>query len=110
MVEAQSRLQIASVYDDFQRDGGHESPQGPCGNAPPDTDTTWIQHPSDLYSNSYPLGPPATIWFWKENDIRAYLFELNGGKPWTGDCFHPNEKGAQAYADAVIEELRKMGR
>jgi hypothetical protein len=105
--EAQSRLQITSVNDDFQRDGGHESPQGACGNAPPDTETTWIQHPSDRYSNSYPLRPPVDI---KENHIRAYLVELNGGKPWTGDCFHPNEKGAQAYADAVIEELRRMGR
>jgi hypothetical protein len=109
---AQSRLQITSVKAKFDADGGHESPRGTdlspfsqCGRALPDTITTWIQYPSDRDSNSYPFGP--TI---EPLSVEAVLFGLNGLQPWRGDCFHPNEAGAQAYADAVIEDLRKMGR
>jgi hypothetical protein len=90
-----SRLQITSVNAAFHADGGHEAPQGACGSALPDTATTWIQHPSDPDPNSYPGVP---------------LAFLNDNKPWSGDCFHPNNEDAQAYANAVIEDLRRMGR
>jgi lysophospholipase L1-like esterase len=63
--------------------------KGECGGYPggltlSTTGTTWIQYPADLTSNSYSLP-------------NAYLV-FNGAR---GDCFHPNEKGARAIAQAV---------
>lgn len=50
---------------------GRESPQPWCGDNPPDEDDTWIQFPEIL----------------------------GGEEGW--DCFHPNSRGADAYAQAV---------
>jgi lysophospholipase L1-like esterase len=62
---------------------------GQCGGDPggltmSTTSTTWIQYPGDPTSNSYSL-PNAYPVFWNA----------------TGDCFHPNEKGARAIAAKV---------
>jgi Tol biopolymer transport system component/lysophospholipase L1-like esterase len=79
----------------------HTSPGDPafplwaCGSAGPNTANTWIQYPSDPYSNSKP-------------DIPDWLLQLAG--PWHGDCFHPNDTGAQVYADAVNQAALNLGR
>lgn len=63
----------------------HEGPGGElgalCGYAPPGIDETWIQYPGDPASNSIVVN----------------------GVVLGGDCFHPNEKGANEYAEAVVE-------
>jgi hypothetical protein len=77
-----NRVRVAGVHEIFR---GHESPKYACGFSAPGTNDTWIQYPGDPDSNSIP-------WAW----IKKYT----GFK--TGDCFHPNKKGAQALADAVF--------
>lgn len=85
------RVKVAKIYDDFQQ---HKSPRYSCGNDLPDADDTWIQRKDDTRdSNSLPdidpnIGPPGRWW---------------------GDCFHPNERGAQAIADAVSEIALELG-
>lgn len=69
-----------------------------------------MQYPSDRNSNSYPFQNPLLEDLFADTALKALLTGFNGSQPWRGDCFHPNETDAQAYADAVIEELRRMGR
>lgn len=92
------RLQIAAVHDAFH---GHESPQAglqmgikTCGYNTPGIKDTWIQYPTDPQSISNPSLPEE-------------LRKLTG--PWSGDCFHPNEAGAQAYANAVNADVVRLG-
>lgn len=96
----QARLQIAPVDARFNggpRDG-HEAPQLECGRDPPTVNDTWVQYPTDLDSNSYPLVP-------------TWLRDLTGLQAgWRGDCFHPTEKGAEAYAAAVNAAAIRLGR
>jgi hypothetical protein len=70
---------------------GHESPRPSCGRAGPNVKVTWIQYIGDPTSNSILPSP------------------LGGllGQP--GDCFHPNDKGAQAYADRVSNAAQEAG-
>lgn len=87
---------IGHLYNDFQP---HASPKGSgetnCGTAEPNKEATWIQHRSDPNSNS----KPSVQWY------------VAGIGPWLGDCFHPNETGAQKFADAVYQNaIRLIGR
>jgi len=96
-----SRLQIAAVHEKFHLDGGHESPttgsaNRTCGYSSPIIANTWIQYQDDPLSNSNP-------------DLPANVKKYTGG-PWKGDCFHPNDAGAAAYADAVNEDAIRAGR
>ncbi len=78
-----------------ERFHGHESPLSICGSDAPEIAGTWIQHPQDPASNSFPPVPP---------DIEAETGD------WSGDCFHPNDAGAAAIAGAVDRAARSMGR
>jgi lysophospholipase L1-like esterase len=64
-------VQVSSVQAAFR---GHEAPRPWCGSSPPDVEETWLQFPSDPYSNATSVG---------------------------GDCFHPNRMGAERYSEAV---------
>ncbi|MBI3912868.1 MAG: hypothetical protein HY327_01535 [Chloroflexi bacterium] len=66
---------------------GHEAPQPTCGSSAPGIADTWIQYPGDVASNS---------------QVPDLLAKITKHK--FGDCFHANEKGAQAIAEAVIEK------
>ena len=81
------RMRIASINTAFHN---HASD---CGFAR--VAETWIQSPGDASFNSFPIVPD-----WLRNQVVDLLI-------WKGDCFHPNEKGAQAYADAVIKAFLK---
>lgn len=72
-------------------------PVGLCGFSPPSTAQTWVQFPGDPTSNSG--GAIAGL---------PSLVGGRGGAEFTGDCFHPNEAGAQAFADAVVAEARQL--
>ena len=89
-----SRVRIASVLEAFR---GHESPSPRCGSAAPAVAATWIQHPDDPSSNSFPLVD------WPE--LASLL-----GSDWRGDCFHPNDAGATFIAGAVGDAARRLGR
>ncbi len=100
------RVALAAVHKEFH---GHESPGGRsrrlgwrCGTARPRVGSTWIQHPKDLESNSFPFAN-ARKWFsnWLETVSRAGT--------WRGDCHHPNERGARAFAQAVNDAALAMG-
>jgi formylglycine-generating enzyme required for sulfatase activity/lysophospholipase L1-like esterase len=65
---------------------GHEAPALTCGTTL--VAETWVQFPLDPNSNSFPLLPDE-------------LVALTGVRGWRGDCFHPNELGAQGIAEAV---------
>jgi len=99
-VNQPSRVAVTSddLHAQFHQ---HSSPGDPafplwaCGSAGPNFDDTWIQYPSDPNSNSDP-------------DIPDWLRQLVG--PWHGDCFHPNDKGTLAYADAVNQAALSIGR
>lgn len=93
----QERLQVATVYGLFQN---HQSPRLACGNDPPDTSNTLIQYPTDPESNA--ISDPRMIPDWLKN--------LSAVPIWTGDCFHPTEKGAQIYADAINDDAKRLGR
>lgn len=84
------RLRVANVNPRFY---GHESPRPKCGDSAPDIPETWIQYPGDPASNG---------------EVPDLFRAVTGEK--YGDCFHPNEKGAQAYADAVMEQFLRMRR
>jgi hypothetical protein len=86
------RLQIAGVRSVFV---GHESPRPYCGASLPEVGDTWIQYPDDPKSNSI-LRLPG----WAKEFI-----DLETGN---GDCFHPNEAGANAYADAVVDDVLRL--
>ena len=90
----QARVQFA--HAGF-RAGQNEAPRNLCGTAPPDTVQTWNQYPYDPASNSDP--------HW---EIKVGRLTQNVG--WSGgDCFHPNEKGTTAYADAVYDDAVRLG-
>jgi len=85
---------FAQLHDLFH---GHEAPQAttpagisPCGYAPPGVGETWIQYSTDPASNSRPF----------LFDGLAQLLVPGIGQ-WTGDCVHPNDLGAQQFANAV---------
>jgi len=88
-VAGKRRARLASVYRAFH---GHEAPSPECGSGPPPVSDTWFQYPSDPASNSFPQLPP--------------------GFPqgWRGDCFHPNDAGATAIAEAVFAAAKELGR
>ncbi len=62
-----ARFQPIAIHGLFHKtntNSGHEAPQGivgtpvgGCGVAPPNSDKTWIQYPSDPNSNSFPIFP-----------------------------------------------------
>jgi lysophospholipase L1-like esterase len=84
------RVAFAPVAEAFK---GHESPQPTCGAAAPGAEESWIQYPNEAGINSaipeveQPLLYPAKY----------------------GDCFHPNEAGARAYAQAVVQAAATLG-
>jgi len=84
-----ARMQTTPLHAAFE---DHESPRPSCGNDAPDTADTWIQYGDDPESNSYPKFP-------------SWLIPGS----FSGDCTHPNEKGAQAYADAVYADALRLG-
>jgi lysophospholipase L1-like esterase len=86
------RLTTADIHSNFH---GHESPKPQCGSVPPEVDQTWVQYFGDPESNSDP-----------EIKWRGIRIPLPPG----GDCFHPNEKGANAIAAEVDEAARRAGR
>ncbi len=71
------------------------SPSPSCGTALPGQNTTLIQYVGDPNSNS--LLPRPVRRLWKIGNT-------------AGDCFHPNEQGAQVYADAVNAAAQVMDR
>lgn len=87
----------------------HESPgQGECSNTKqPTTDPndknhyTWIQHPDDPDSYSYPLEKVKTL---------APYSNVKDFVAWRGDCFHPNITGSMKIAEIVNSEAKKIGR
>lgn len=89
------RLKITpTLHEAFH---GHEGPgvlgifdggTSYCGFAPPGLDQTWVQYPGDGSSNS----------------VASIAGHADGH--FTGDCFHPNEQGAQTFADEVIAAAR----
>ena len=85
-----SRLRVSNVNPKFY---GHASSQPQCGGSAPDVTETWIQYPGQSGVNG---------------EVPDFLRRFTGEK--YGDCFHPNEKGAQAYADAVMEQFLRMAR
>jgi len=87
------RLQVAAIHESFH---SHESPRPVCGLAAPQIANTWIQHPGDSNSNSFGNLPG-----WARK-----ILPKKGG----GDCFHPNDAGASAYADAVNQDVQRVGR
>jgi lysophospholipase L1-like esterase len=74
---------------------GHEGPSPACGSSPISPGPTWIQEIGNRDYNSEL--PP--------------LVEKRLGLPSDsmGDCFHPNDLGAQVYADAIIAVLPALG-
>ncbi len=85
-----SRLRVTNINPKFYR---HESPRPKCGDSAPDVSDTWIQYP----------GQPGV-----NGEVPLLLQVITKEKH--GDCFHPNEKGAQAYADAVMGQFLRMRR
>lgn len=84
-----ARVSITSgLHDLFHK---HESPRPSCGSKPPEQADTWIQYIGDPNSNSVLPG------------ILSVL-----GTP--GDCFHPNDIGAEKYAGAVNSAALGLGR
>lgn len=82
------------LHEAFHADGGHEAPGlgggvlggiGLCGFSGPGIRDTWIQYPGDPESNSV--------------FAMAGVPNLGGA----GDCFHPNRRGARAFAEAVVQ-------
>lgn len=67
----------------------HESPQPACGKVGAQVKDTYIQYPGDPNSNG---------------EVPAVVQTLLTHQKY-GDCFHPNEKGAQAVADRVYKYL-----
>ena len=91
------RLMLATgIREDFK---AHRSPFPTCGHVSPSIAQTWIQHRDDTQSNSFPSKL-------KRNDYVA-----PGASPtrWRGDCMHPNQKGAQGYANRVLAAARRLG-
>lgn len=86
-----SRLRVTNVNPKFYK---HESPQPQCGGSAPDVTETWIQYP----------GQPGV-----NGEVPDFMRDHITHEKY-GDCFHPNEKGAQAYADAVMEQFLRMKR
>jgi lysophospholipase L1-like esterase len=72
----------------------HASPRPSCGSAGTDVSDTWVQYPNDPNSNGD-----------VPSDIKLIFTHAEHG-----DCFHPNEKGAQAFADLVNEYALKLGK
>jgi hypothetical protein len=87
------------LHDAFHADGGHEAPGiggfmrgvGLCGFDGPGTRDTWVQYPGDPESNSV--------------FAMAGIPQIGGA----GDCFHPNQRGADAYARAIVSALLNKG-
>lgn len=95
------RAGLAGVHDLFH---GHESPRaaGPagvtqCGFAPPDVGDTWVQYATDPASNTRPF---------LFNGLGQLL--IPGAAQWTGDCVHPNDAGAQVFAETVTSIILQV--
>ena len=94
------RIQISYLRGTFR---GHESPRESdatvrsCGQSSPEIADTWIQYIDDPTSNSNPTLHPAVRY-------------LTGGNDWRGDCFHPNNAGAEQFAKAVNDDAIRLGR
>ena len=84
------QIRIAATHGRFH---GHESPQPSCGVDLPAVEDTWIQYPGDPDSNG---------------EVPRWMRLITGEQ--YGDCFHPNENGAQALADAVDAAAIRLGR
>jgi len=87
------RLRIATINAPLGKD--FSSPRTSCGSALPDAGASLVQYPGDPNSNSLLPWTVRKLWG-------------IGNTP--GDCFHPNETGAQVYADAVNTAAQEMGR
>jgi lysophospholipase L1-like esterase len=73
---------------------GHESPRPTCGGNGPDVSETYVQYGGDPDSNG---------------EVPWFMIPLNRGHLF-GDCFHPNDKGAQLYADRVNNAAIRLER
>jgi lysophospholipase L1-like esterase len=91
--------QVAFISTDG-RFGAHVAPRPACGNSDPGIEDTWIQYPGDPNAN-VPVDLKFRILF-----VSWQSFQFQPG----GDCFHPNDKGAQAIADLVTSRLTLMGK
>jgi lysophospholipase L1-like esterase len=121
------RVAVAKgIREDFK---AHRSPRwergarnywnmgGGCGyDLPPGRSDTWVQYRDDPDSNSFPSGatnalenieyPPPHV----AADRDQYLiWRQRGGMLWRGDCFHPNDKGQQAFAHRVLLAANTLG-
>lgn len=87
-------VMTVGLYDEF--DSLHVAPRNECGKDKPDTETTWIQFPSDEKSFSFP-GEQARL--------LAEFSSVQDWTKWRGDCFHPNELGMNEYAHRIALSL-----
>jgi len=87
------RIAMATVSSDFR---GHESAQPYCGDAPPRLSETYVQSatliPRDLDLRTLTAEQPQLL-----------KLRYSGN-----DCFHPNEEGAEQYADRVFESAKQI--
>ena len=87
---------------------------GGCGHGdPPGRGDTWVQYRDDPYSNSFPWHalkntdyPPPNV---AGDRIQLIAWRQRGGMLWRGDCFHPNDKGQQAFAHPVLLAANRLG-
>ena len=96
------RLRLATVNEAFK---GHEGPSPTCG-ATVLSAETWIQYPDDIESNSFPFAGSGWL---KRGLFDGLATSGISAKDWTGDCIHPNKKGAGAYANGVLDAFAKLG-
>ncbi len=100
-----SSKRVVAISDDLYKNFlKHPSPgvtngiPGPirtCGFTGPSENDTWVESPSLEYANSNPPIPAP---------YNLILVD------WKGDCFHPNDKGAQQYAYYVDLAAQKLSR
>jgi lysophospholipase L1-like esterase len=82
-------LRVAGVHEAFH---GHEGPRPDCGGNHPLARYSWIQRKSDATLNGRPDLPR----------------RLGPNGEWFGDCIHPNDDGARAYARAVMRSIERV--
>jgi hypothetical protein len=92
-LEQPGRIEVThSLHEDFHDHAAPhraDSPENSCGNAPPEATESWVQYPGESNINS---------------EIPPQVRKKLGFTEPFGDCFHPNYKGALAYANAVYQE------
>jgi lysophospholipase L1-like esterase len=86
---------LQSNFHDHASPHRAESPNNSCGSAPPEASDSWIQYPGEDNINS---------------DLPENIRKRLGITEPFGDCFHPNDAGAQEYATEVNEAAQALGR